>query len=166
MLPSIHESVAMFTQENNRSEANFGNRRRSARLYRLAYNRGRLIQLLGAFKRGRASLQDLSTHLARIQVSSRHYAGVRSIPIEQIAGSEGRSRDFDAEFNPLNPENEDRWIGIASALRLGRALPPVELIQLGEAYYVRDGHHRISVARALGQSEVDAEVVVWEVEPV
>ena len=45
----------------------------------------------------------------------------------------------------------------------GRSLPPVELIQLGDAYFVRDGHHRISAAAALGQQEIDAQVTVWQV---
>jgi len=47
---------------------------------------------------------------------------------------------------------------------MGTVLPQVELIQLGEAYFVRDEHHRISVARSLGQKDIDAEVTVWEVE--
>jgi hypothetical protein len=164
MLPSIHESVAMFTQENNRSEANFGNRRRSARQFRQAYSRGRLHQLLGALRKGKDSLQDLSDALEQVRVKARHYAGTRSVPIQQITGSEGRSRDFDADFHPVNLETEDRWIGIATAQRLGEVLPPVELIQLGKTYFVRDGHHRISVARALGQKDIDAVVTVWEVE--
>jgi hypothetical protein len=164
MLPSLHESVTMFTQENNRSEANFGNRRRSIRQYRRAYARGRLHQLLGSLHGRGNSLQDLSTALTDLRVKARHYAGTRSVPIEQITGSEGRSRDFDADFHPVNLQTEDRWIGIATAQRTGEVLPPVELIQLGEVYFVRDGHHRISVARALGQKDIDAVVIVWEIE--
>jgi hypothetical protein len=164
MLPNIHESVAMFTQENNKSEANFGNRRRSAGQFRQAYKRGRLHQLLGGLRRCHHALQDLSAALAQVEVKARHYAGTQVVPIQSIKGSEGRSRDFDGDFHPVNPEVEDRWIGIATAQRLGEVLPPVELIQLGEAYYVRDGHHRISVARSLGQKDIDAEVTVWEIE--
>jgi hypothetical protein len=164
MLPSIHESVVMFTQENNRSEANFGNRRRSARQFRQAYNRGQIHRLLGSIRKRGNFLLDLSSALSTMRVKARHYAGVRSVPLAQITGSEGRSRDFDADFHPLNLENEDRWIGIATAQRLGEVLPPVDLIQLGNVYFVRDGHHRISVARALGQKDIDAEITVWEVE--
>jgi hypothetical protein len=53
--------------------------------------------------------------------------------------------------------------GIAAAWELGRELPPVELVQIGDFYFVRDGHHRISVARAMGQEHIEAEVTVWDV---
>jgi hypothetical protein len=51
---------------------------------------------------------------------------------------------------------------IAVAQQMGKTMPPVELIRVGNAYFVRDGHHRISVAQALGQEEVDAQITVWE----
>jgi uncharacterized ParB-like nuclease family protein len=47
---------------------------------------------------------------------------------------------------------------------MGRELPPVELVQLGDLYFVRDGHHRISVAQAMGQESIEAEVIVWQAE--
>jgi hypothetical protein len=91
-----------------------------------------------------------------------HYAGLRSVRLDQIVGSEGRSEDFDARFRPLKLHNRERWIRVAVAWLKGLALPAVELIQVGDAYYVRDGNHRISVARAFGQESIDAEVTVWE----
>ena len=51
---------------------------------------------------------------------------------------------------------------MAAAVQTGQHLPPVELIQVGSAFYVRDGHHRISVARVLGQVTIEAEVTVWD----
>ncbi len=81
-----------------------------------------------------------------------------SIPLSQIVGSEGRVGDFDSDFNPLNDHTRDRWINIAAAQRAGAALPPVELIQVADGYYVRDGHHRISVARATGQATIEARI--------
>jgi hypothetical protein len=54
-------------------------------------------------------------------------------------------------------------VGIATAGYMGRTLPPVELIQVGDLYFVRDGHHRISVAQAMGQESIEAEVTVWQV---
>lgn len=91
-----------------------------------------------------------------------HCAGIRTVPIDHIRGSESRSHDFDADFFPANDHTMRRWIGIASARRLGEPLPPVVLIRMGDVYYVRDGHHRISVARAMGQECVEAEVTVWQ----
>jgi hypothetical protein len=76
------------------------------------------------------------------------------VQIDRISGSEGRSSDFDRAFNPLRSHNRDRWLGITAARRRGKSLPPIELIQVRGVYFVRDGHHRISVARALGRLDI------------
>jgi hypothetical protein len=89
-------------------------------------------------------------------------AGLRLVPISQIRGSESRSSDFDRDFNPLQDHNKRRWLSVAAARRRGKTLPPVKLVQVGDVYFVRDGHHRISVARALGQRSIQARVLVWE----
>ncbi len=79
--------------------------------------------------------------------------------MDEIVGTERRSHDFDANFNPLNEQNLGRWINIAAARRTGVILPAVELVRVGDEYYVRDGHHRISVAKVMGQGEIDALIV-------
>ncbi len=89
-------------------------------------------------------------------------AGVQMVAIRQIRGTESRSSDFDRDFNPLHEHTRRRWLNVAAARRRGKALPPVKLIQVGAVYFVRDGHHRVSVARALGQRSIEARVVVWE----
>ena len=86
-------------------------------------------------------------------------AAVVNVPLSQIVGSEGRVGDFDREFNPLNDHTRDRWINIAAAIRNGLTMPPVELIQAADGYYVRDGHHRISVAHATGQATIEGRIV-------
>jgi len=91
-----------------------------------------------------------------------HYAGLYAVPIRQIRGSEGRCEDFDSNFMPLKLHNRGRWASVATAWLMATPLPPVELIQVGDVYFVRDGHHRISVARMMGQDSIDAEVTVWE----
>jgi hypothetical protein len=90
-------------------------------------------------------------------------AGVRSVPVGQIRGSEGRSRYFDRDFNPLHDEARGRWLSIARARQQGKHLPPVVLVQVGDVYFVRDGHHRVSVARALGQIDIEARITIWQV---
>jgi hypothetical protein len=85
------------------------------------------------------------------------------VPIQQIWGSEGRSADFDSLFYPRQGHSQGRWVGIAAARMMGLVLPPVDLIQVGDGYFVRDGHHRISVARALGEEYIEAEVTLWQV---
>lgn len=64
----------------------------------------------------------------------------------------------DCSFYPVRDHNQGRWLGVATARQEEKSLPPVELIQVGDVYFVRDGHHRISVARALGQPVIEAEV--------
>ena len=108
------------------------------------------------------TLLDLTTELSRSRVRSQHYAGTRTVPMNRIKGSEGRSGDFDCDFNPLNNRTRDRWMSVAKARAQGGTLPLVELIQLGDDYFVRDGHHRISVARAFGEAYIDAKVIVLE----
>jgi hypothetical protein len=85
---------------------------------------------------------------------------VQSVAIVQIVGSveRARSQDFDAEFRPRNPQLKARWLSVAAHRQAGRALPPVDLVQVGERYFVVDGHHRISVDRALGHTTIRARV--------
>ena len=66
------------------------------------------------------------------------------------------------EFYPVSETVRQRWQRVASALDVGLRLQPVVLIQVGGVYYVRDGHHRISVSRALGLATIVAEVTVWD----
>ena len=86
------------------------------------------------------------------------YRGVKQVPIAQIVGSVDRYRDFDSEFLPAQDRTAGRWKSIARAFYDDINLPPVRLYKVGEAYFVVDGHHRISVAREQGVEYVDAEV--------
>ncbi|MBZ0308456.1 MAG: chromosome partitioning protein ParB, partial [Anaerolineae bacterium] len=70
--------------------------------------------------------------------------------------------DFDRNFHPLNETTENRWVWVATAMLRGVSLPPVELILMGNTYYVVDGHHRISVAKMLKYHYIDAIVTVWD----
>jgi hypothetical protein len=89
---------------------------------------------------------------------SEHSAGLQVVPLDQIMGSVGRGRDFDRRFRPTSGRSRGRWEQIAAAARRGEAFPPVDLVKVGEVYFVRDGHHRVSVARALGRPDIDAYV--------
>jgi len=95
-------------------------------------------------------------------VRGSYAVGICAVPVRQIRGSESRSDDFDADFRPRQTRTQGRWLSIATARLMGVTLPPVELLQVHDVYYVRDGHHRISVARAMGQEYIEAEVLVWE----
>lgn len=127
--------------------------------YDKARRRGRLVSWLGRLSGRPAQLMDLGAVRGR-RAGSRAYAGTRPVRISQIRGSEGRCHDFDQEFNPRSEKNLGRWLSVARAKLDGTVLPPVELIQVGNIYFVRDGHHRISVAHALGEEYIDAEIIL------
>ena len=122
--------------------------------------RGQLWSTLTGHSRRLLALEEIE---ATCTVHALRYAGVQTVPISQIRGSEGRSDDFDCDFNPLQDHNKGRWLSVAAARRRGKELPPVKLVQVGDVYFVCDGHHRISVARALGQRDIEAKVMVWSV---
>ena len=132
-------------------------------LYTRARDRGRRGQFWSTLVGRSRCLLALEEIYATCAAHTHHCAGIQMVPISQIRGSEGRSYDFDRDFNPLQDHNKGRWLSVAGALCQGKALPPVELVQVGDVYFVQDGHHRISVARALGQQAIEARVVVWEV---
>jgi hypothetical protein len=88
------------------------------------------------------------------------YRGVQEVPLEKIVGSAtNRYNDFDRAFLPAQVRTKTRWKRIDEARLRDIALPPIQLYQVGEVYFVRDGHHRVSVARQLGQKFIDAEVI-------
>lgn len=100
-------------------------------------------------------------------VGARYSIGVHLVPLTVIQGSEGKENAFDRGFHPLHDkQSRSRWVAIALARWQGQSLPPVELIRVDDGrspiYFVRDGHHRISVARAYGQREIEANVIVWQ----
>lgn len=132
-------------------------------LYARARDRGQWDLLWSVLTRRSHHLLALHEVNAACTVHAHRDAGMRIVPISQIRGSEGRCTDFDRDFNPLQEHSRGRWLHIARARKRGKALPPVELVQIGEVYFVQDGHHRISVARALGQRTIEAQVVVWQV---
>ena len=84
--------------------------------------------------------------------------GLRVIPLECIVGSVDRTREFDRGFRPTSDRVRPRWERIAAAHRRGEALPPIDVYKVGDLYFVRDGNHRVSVARALGHTDIDAYV--------
>ncbi len=123
---------------------------------------GRLFSILTGHSR---SLLDLTMEVSRRKIRNQYDAGYRTVSIQRIKGSEGRAGDFDCDFNPIHKRSMDRWVSVAEARSKDAALPAVELIQLDGDYFVRDGHHRISVARAFRQEYIDAKVIILKLEP-
>jgi hypothetical protein len=128
-------------------------------LYNAALRRGWLRRigaaLLGRNRTLRHLPQTTTTTQRRARVQT---IGACEIAVRDIIGSEDRSGDFDIDFNPLRESLRDRWLNVFNAWARGVSLPPIELVRGPDGYYVRDGHHRLSVARALGHAYVEAVV--------
>jgi hypothetical protein len=84
--------------------------------------------------------------------------GLRSIALDSIVGSVGRTREFDHSFRPTSSRTRPRWERIANAQRRGQDMPPISVYRVADLHFVRDGHHRVSVARAQGRDDIDAYV--------
>ena len=86
--------------------------------------------------------------------------GVQEIPLDRVVGSAGpaKARDFDPAFLPVSRRLRDRWARVYTAMVEGGEVPPIDVYQVGENYYVIDGHHRVSVARSLGRDSIAARV--------
>ena len=82
--------------------------------------------------------------------------GLQSIPLDSVVGTVDRTRDFDRGFRPTTPRVRGRWQRIAAAQRRGESFPPISVYRIGHLHFVRDGHHRVSVAKSLGREDIDA----------
>ena len=108
-------------------------------------------------RRPSGSLASLDQELAARPPGMRRAAGLQAIPLESIVGTAetAKTRTFDHRFRPA-PSSRRRWEGIWIAGRLGGALPPISVYRVGDRHFVRDGHHRVSVAHSLGMAAIDA----------
>src|SRR3954462_11551262 len=84
--------------------------------------------------------------------------GLQVVRLDDIVGTVDRAADFDRGFRPTSTRLRSRWERIAAAQRRGESLPPISLFKVGDLYFVRDGHHRVSVAKSLGRTDIDAYV--------
>jgi hypothetical protein len=84
--------------------------------------------------------------------------GLQVIDIDSIVGTVDRRREFDRSFRPTSGRVRTRWERIATEQRKGTAMPPVDVYRIGDLHFVKDGHHRVSVARGMGLDKIDAYV--------
>lgn len=92
------------------------------------------------------------------------YVGIREIPVDNIIGSEGRYEDFNKNFFPKNDALESRWSAIDNIMGQNKPLPPISVFKIDDFYFVRDGNHRVSVAKSRKQVYIDAEVTEYEID--
>jgi hypothetical protein len=127
--------------------------------------KGKFARLKRRVLRRPEFLYDLNALKPDLSLRGSCYSGIQVVPISSIIGSEGRTADFDMDFHPMSEAALARWVNMAIVYLSRLPLPPIQLIQVGDAYFVRDGHHRISVSRAFGQAAMDAEVTTWKAQP-
>ena len=134
---------------NNQAEENFNK----------AKNRARIQVVLSRLKWENTDLLSLYEVTDLIKPRSQSYLGIKSIPIENIIGSEGRAKDFSKAFFPKKEMLKERWKSIDKAHLQFIDLPSISVYKLNDWYFVRDGNHRVSVAKTQGNVFIDAEVV-------
>jgi len=126
------------------------------------FARARTQELLSRVSRlldpDRESLLPFEDVKAILRPGEETYVGMEAVPVDRIVGSEGRYRDFNRHFLPRKEFLRSRWVSIDKAHYQDVTLPPVRIYEVGGVYFVRDGNHRVSVARMRGQTMIDAEV--------
>jgi hypothetical protein len=130
---------------------------------RADYDRARrkafLHDLVSFFRREPNTLLSYADVRDRVTMEGESYRGMREVPVDQIVGSVDRFRDFDRRFLPKRKNTANRWKSIDRAYHQDVVLPPIQLYKVGEIYFVKDGNHRVSVAREHGVAFIDAEVI-------
>ncbi|QTQ13835.1 transcriptional regulator [Treponema parvum] len=129
-----------------------------------AYNKALVHEIQSLLNPGEASLISFADVKELLKPQNESYEGIKTVPVASIVGSEDRYRDFDKEFFPKNLHLKSRWESIDNAINSGITLPPINLYEVGGLYFVRDGNHRVSVAKAQGIEFIDAEVVSLKTE--
>jgi hypothetical protein len=109
--------------------------------------RGKPVELL--------SFEDIRQ---RLRLREESYRGLHDVPLDKIAGSVGRYREFTRDFLPKRAKMRERWSRVYAQANAQTGLPPIELYKVGDVYFVRDGNHRVSVARQLGSKMIEAHV--------
>lgn len=132
------------------------------------FNRARkqafFTQLFKLFAPEKRELLSLHEVREALRPRGETYRGMQEVPIDRIVGSEGRYQDFTKQFLPRYEYLRHRWQSIDKAHLADVILPPISLYEIGDVYFVRDGNHRVSVAKSQGVKEIDAEVVRLDTE--
>ncbi len=116
-----------------------------------------MLQLLRGKSTELLSFDDVR---ARLRLREESYRGLQDIPLEQIVGSVGRHTEFTTSFLPRTNEMRERWSRVYAQMNSMSGVPPIEVYKVGNTFFIRDGNHRVSVARQLGSKTIQAHV--WE----
>jgi hypothetical protein len=125
-----------------------------------ARNKEVLSRMIGLLSRQRQDLLSFEEVKSILRPKTQSYKGLQVVPINLIIGSEGRYQDFSKHFLPKKEYLRNRWTSVDFARLTDTPLPAIQLYELGSVYFVRDGNHRVSVARSQGIESIDADVTV------
>jgi nucleotide-binding universal stress UspA family protein len=132
---------------------------RALRDFQNARQQAALQQLLERFRGEAAGLlpfDEIKEQLHPTGVTIEH--GTQEIPLDKIVGSVARYKDFTRSFLPKRDADLERWAGVRMAVTDMRGIPPIDVFQVGDAYFVQDGNHRVSIARRLNSKTITARV--------
>lgn len=130
----------------------------SSERYRRSLLNAQMSDLLGLIRGKNRDLASYEEVARRVKAYQQIEMGTQMIPLNQIVGSVGRYKDFTREFLPRTAINKDRWTRVDKVLHSMEGYPPIDVYKIGEVYFVRDGNHRVSVARANGLTHIEAYV--------
>jgi len=126
--------------------------------FRRARQRAAIEDLLARWQGKSSNLLSFEEVRRKLRATDMAERGLQDIPLAAIIGTTGRYAEFSRTFLPRSDANEERWAGVKQAVTDAAGLPPIQVYKIGDAYFVRDGHHRISVARELGAETIAAYV--------
>lgn len=128
-----------------------------------AFNRAKRVaffqEIMGHLRGTPTELLSFADIRERLRLNVENYRGIQDVPLAKIAGSVGRAHEFTRHFLPKTKHMEKRWSRVYAQALSQEGLPPIELYQIDDVYFVRDGNHRVSVARQLGAQTIQAEVI-------
>jgi hypothetical protein len=126
--------------------------------YKQNVQRAQMADILGLVSGRSTDLISFEEVAKKLRARQQVEMGTQMVPLNKIVGSVGRYRDFTRTFLPRASANPERWIRLDAAINALESVPPIELFRIGDVYFVRDGNHRVSVARANGATHIEARV--------
>lgn len=124
-----------------------------------ARQKGNWEQILGRLRGREVDLLSYDEIADQLKVVDSEKRGIEEIPLDAIVGSVGRYDDFTRTFMPRKAHDEARWAGVMTAAPDVNLLPPIDVYQIGDIYFVLDGNHRVSIARQQGYKRIKAQVI-------
>ena len=130
--------------------------------FRRARRQAAAQQIMARLTGRSAELLSFDEVQQRLRLGDGVNRGRQEIPLEAIVGSVGRYNDFTRSFLPRQDSDQERWARVKQAMSRSRGVPPIEVYQIGQVYFVLDGNHRVSVARQMGASHIEAYVILFD----